>query len=164
MRQLLEGLAYIHQQGIIHRDLKPGNIFLDAHGDLKIGDFGLALGDARRLHNLQSTASLLASANAALPSNPVDETDATEDMDEVSSTAGGTPIYIAPELEDSAPVSTTTAFPSSSLSRFLNARVDLYSLGIIWVEMWCRFGTRSERLHVRLLSGFLCVGAEEAPS
>jgi len=42
-RQLLEGLAYIHSLGMIHRDLKPSNIFLDSNGDIKIGDFGLAV-------------------------------------------------------------------------------------------------------------------------
>ena len=32
----------IFLQGMIHRDLKPMNVFLDKHGQVKIGDFGLA--------------------------------------------------------------------------------------------------------------------------
>jgi translation initiation factor 2-alpha kinase 4 len=41
-REMVEGLAHIHQQGMIHRDLKPVNIFLDSNDHVKIGDFGLA--------------------------------------------------------------------------------------------------------------------------
>lgn len=44
LREVVEGLAYIHQQGIIHRDLKPVNIFIDSEDHVKIGDFGLATG------------------------------------------------------------------------------------------------------------------------
>ena len=37
-----EGLAHAHEQGVIHRDVQPRNILLDADGNPKIIDFGLA--------------------------------------------------------------------------------------------------------------------------
>lgn len=42
MLQVLDGLEYLHAQKIIHRDLKLGNLFLNEHMNIKIGDFGLA--------------------------------------------------------------------------------------------------------------------------
>lgn len=43
--QILNGLSYIHHRGIVHRDLKPENILVDAHLNVKVADFGLALSE-----------------------------------------------------------------------------------------------------------------------
>lgn len=42
MKQILDGVLYLHENGIIHRDLKLGNLFLNEELEIKIGDFGLA--------------------------------------------------------------------------------------------------------------------------
>ena len=44
MRQLLEGVRYMHESRIMHRDLKPPNLLLTGPNNdrLKIADFGLA--------------------------------------------------------------------------------------------------------------------------
>ena len=41
-KQICAGLEAAHEVGVIHRDIKPQNILIDATGDLKIMDFGIA--------------------------------------------------------------------------------------------------------------------------
>ena len=41
--QLVAGVAFLHSRGVLHRDLKPSNLLVNAHCDVKICDFGLAL-------------------------------------------------------------------------------------------------------------------------
>lgn len=41
-RQMLQGLAAIHERGVLHRDMKPANLLVTSDGVLKVTDFGLA--------------------------------------------------------------------------------------------------------------------------
>ncbi|KAF9596833.1 hypothetical protein IFM89_013881 [Coptis chinensis] len=40
--EALKGLEYLHGQGCIHRDVKAGNILVDSHGAIKLGDLGVS--------------------------------------------------------------------------------------------------------------------------
>merc|ERR1712137_210457 len=42
IKQLLQGVHYLHSNWVLHRDLKTANLLLNNQGILKIADFGLA--------------------------------------------------------------------------------------------------------------------------
>jgi len=43
LRQLAEGIGFIHKQGYLHRDICPRNVMIDQEGVVKIIDLGLAI-------------------------------------------------------------------------------------------------------------------------
>ena len=54
IKQLLEGLKYLHENKIYHKNLKPSNILVDADGTIKISDYlvdNLILGSAKDIYN-----------------------------------------------------------------------------------------------------------------
>ncbi len=54
---VIGGLDAAQAAGILHRDIKPSNCFVDADGDVKVGDFGLSISTLTRdvRHELGTT-------------------------------------------------------------------------------------------------------------
>jgi serine/threonine protein kinase len=56
---LIQVIAYLHRRGIVPRDLKPGNVLIDAKGQVKVLDFGLAAEIAQHKQELVGTVAYL---------------------------------------------------------------------------------------------------------
>ncbi|EJF61645.1 Serine/threonine-protein kinase [Dichomitus squalens LYAD-421 SS1] len=124
-QQILDALVHISSLGILHRDIKLTNIFvgetsltLDAKGDCKVGDFGLA------------TESLDAVDPSDKPREIRDNQEITMDV--------GTRLYMAPEMS----IQTSD---SGMVTPRTTSKADMYSLGIVFFEMNYFFKTDSER-------------------
>eukprot|EP00912_Choanoflagellata_sp_UC4_P000357 UC4_evm3s219 len=138
LRQILEGLCHIHQQGMIHRDLKPENIFLhritaDAPPDIKLGDFGLATsGETGKDGQTGIERSNISASRSFF------DVDNSLNSGEVLTGDVGTAAYIAPEIRS---IISDIGHSSGNSGSFANvlakygSAVDMYSLGILFFEM-----------------------------
>ena len=109
--QIANGLEAAHSKGIVHRDIKPANIFIVERGQAKILDFGLAK---------LTPAALRAAESVAVTSLHTQTHLVNDDQLTSPGSSMGTVAYMSPE---------------QARGETLDARSDVFSLGVVLYEM-----------------------------
>jgi serine/threonine protein kinase len=150
--QIANGLTHVHEKKIIHRDLKPANIFSSKDGKvIKIGDFGLS---KQMLGGVSNTTDSPSASKTTTPTSG----DATSYWDDAKVNGALVPKHVgnlgqiveygknADPL--TAGIGTASyASPEQVKSRSYGTEADIFSLGLILLELMCCFETEHERLH-----------------